>query len=108
MATITCPKCGTVRESHLRYCRNCGFEPDAAGEMGTRIAPAFPAAAATPSGLPGTVYVQDETPDLLRRSVVQGFGLGLGFCLAGILFWIVLIVLFGSLIHFAAPSPLGL
>jgi hypothetical protein len=53
---------------------------------------------------PSIVYVRQEAPSLLWRSIVQGFGLALGFFLGTATLWILLAFLLALLFHQAAPG----
>ena len=50
------------------------------------------------------IYVREEPPRLLWRSIVQGFGLAVGFFLAGILFWLSVVILVGLVLNQSLPS----
>jgi hypothetical protein len=53
---------------------------------------------------PSVVYVRQEAPSLLWRSIVQGFGLALGFFLGTAAIWILVSLLLALLFHQAAPG----
>jgi hypothetical protein len=57
---------------------------------------------------PDVVYVRQEAPSPLWRSIVQGFGLALGFFLGTATLWILLALLLALLFHQAAPNIPGL
>lgn len=50
------------------------------------------------------VYVRDEPPRLLWRSIVQGFGLAVGFFLATVLSWALIVIFVFFVLQQAPPS----
>ena len=54
---------------------------------------------------PKVIHVQVEPPRLLWRSIVQGFGLAVGFFLAAMLFWLAAAFLFTLLLSRSLPIP---
>ena len=49
------------------------------------------------------VRVRDETPQLLWRSIVQGFGWAVGLFLAFVLLWLLLALFLTLIFHQAVP-----
>jgi hypothetical protein len=100
---VTCPDCGTPRESYLRYCRKCGQGSEGVpAPPGTRVAPPMVAPAASLVHEGAVAYVREEG-SLVGSWILRGFGLGIGLFLAGLLlllpFWIVVGALVTADLH---------
>ncbi len=103
MAVAACPKCGAVRDPSLMWCRSCG---DRSGGVPPSVAGRLPQPRSVPA-IPSTVHSRGEQAGLLWRSIVQGFGFAAGFTLFIVIFWLLVFVLLGGLIHFATPVTSG-
>jgi hypothetical protein len=53
---------------------------------------------------PEIIYVREEPPNLLWRSIVQGFGFGIGLIAVTLLSWLVAIALLVAVFHNQAPA----